>query len=472
VGDERGGETAEVAEVTVPESRGGRRRVTPLVATAALLTTVGWGLHHWWADLADREVTNLEFIVLAAFVSLVYTNLLPYLQRDARATPGRRRLMRRHERILTIVPAHNEDPAMFTAMLDSLLRQTVRPAVLHVVENGNPGYTPTLGSLVDAWVARHSPPFTVRYSFNPVGDKRLAQVVALRACPDATIHMTLDSDVELGDERVIESGVESFADRRVMSVCGLLLGVNQRRRILTRLIDLGFVGSFLNGRAAYSLVNSVSVNTGGLAFYRASVMNRYVDHYLGHRIFGRRMSYGDDAMWTRYALLEGRAVFQRSAWGYTLHPENWKHLVAQRTRWHRSWFWGNLWLIRNFSPRRVVWWLTLYQLTSFVWFTAAIPLVVVVAPLVTGQVAWLFIAWAALVSYLTSLPYLTVRRPDMRLREQVVNWSLAPLAAGLNMYIGWALRYAGMVTCLRTGWGTREHVEVGRPVAPAGELTS
>jgi hyaluronan synthase len=441
-----------------------RRVIAPIITLVALLATAAWGFNHTF-KLLDGDLTSLEFIVLAAFVMLVFTSILPYFHRDVRGK--NRHPLFYQEYVLTIVPAHNEDPIMFRAMLDSILIQTRWPDRLHIIENGNldEGYRATLGPIVSDWRRENDPRFEVRYDFNPVGDKREAQAIAIKACPQATIHHTLDSDVELGNRHVIERGIRPFTDRQVMSACGFLLGKNQNKSLLTRLVDLGFIGSFLNGRASYSMVGSVSVNTGGLAFYRASVMRKYLKHYLDHRIFGRKMSYGDDAMWTRYAMLEGKTVFQRDAWGYTLHPENWTHLRKQRTRWHRSWFWGNLWLIRHFNPLKPVWLLTVWQMTSFVWFSAAIPFVLIGSPLRGYGFAWMFFVWMAVVGYLTTLPYLTVKRPDMRFREQLLNWLLSPLSVLLNFYIGWALRYVGLFTCLKTSWGTRQKIEVAiKPV--------
>jgi len=177
-------------------------------------------------------------------------------------------------------------------------------------------------------------------------------------------------------------------------------------------------------------------------------------------MFGRKITNGDDAMWTRYAMLAGDTVFQRSAFGYTLHPEKMSFLRKQRLRWHRSYFWGNLWLLRNFSPRRMAWWQIAWDMTSFVWWTIAIPTVLVVAPLRTGQFAWMFFVWFTVLSYLSSLSYLTVQRPDMTIGKQLRIWLLAPINGLMNAYIGWALQYAGLVTCLATGWSTRGQIEV------------
>lgn len=442
-----------------------RRRVAPLITLVALLAAAAWGWHHWHKVL-DGSITNLELIVLVAFASLVFTAILPYFHRDVRATPRELRKLD-DEYVLTVVPAHNEDPEMFTAMLNSVLAQTRPPDRLHIVENGDigKGYQPMLMHLTFEWRAKYAPPFDVKYDFNPIGDKRLAQDVAvqtaIRQCKDATILHTLDSDIELGSPESMQRGLEPFLhDRKVTANCGFLLGKNQDRSLLTRLIDVGFIGSFLNGRASYSMVNSVAVNTGGHAFYRMWVVRKYRKHYLEHRIFGRRMAYGDDAMMTRYAMLEGKTLFTRDSFGYTLHPEKWKHLRKQRTRWHRSWFWGNLWLLRHFNPLSPVWILTAWQFISFVWFTFAIPWVLVISPVITREIAGMFFVWMVFVGYLSSLSYLTVRRPDMSFKEQFFNWALSPLVVVLNFVIGWCLRYVGMFTCLQTGWGTREQVEV------------
>lgn len=438
-----------------------RRLIAPIILLVALLAVTAWGFRHAY-NLMNHGLNDLQFIVIASFIFLVFSTIIPYFHRDADG--GKHRNGTAQEFILTIVPAHNEDPEMFRAMLDSISAQTRKPDRLHVVENGDPGYHPTLGPIVGDWKRETRPTFEVYYDFNPVGDKREAQRVALDACPQATIHMTLDSDIELGNPRVIERGTIPFADSRVMSVCGFLLGKNQGKSLLTRMIDLGFIGSFLNGRAAFSMVNSVAVNTGGLAFYRASVMKKYYHHYFNHRIFGRKMAYGDDAMWTRYSLLEGRTLFQRNAWGFTLHPENKTHLRKQRTRWHRSFFWGNLWLVRHFNPLSAVWVLTMWQMVSFVWYTFAIPYVIFASPFHRNGFAWMFLFWISIISYLTNLPYLTVKRPDMEFKEQLFNWVLSPLSMGLNFYVGWVLRYVGLFTCLKTGWDTRQKIEVGLAV--------
>lgn len=457
-----------------------RQRFSLLVTVAVFTAAAVFGWHHY-QQIRTGPFTSFQLVVVAAYVTLVFMAVAPHLHRDVRVDRPRAQAELDAMSILTIVPAHNEDPDMFWAMLRSVAAQTRLPNWLHIVENGGPGYQPTLGGIVERFRREECPAgMHVRYDFNPVAGKREAQAIAIRAFPTADLIMTLDSDVELGAADAIEVAIAPFAPhgswhrlgrrprRDVASVCGFLVGKNWSRNLWTILVDLSFINSFLNGRASYGMLGSVAVNTGGLAFYRGTVVRKYLDHYLGHRIFGRQMQYGDDAMLTRYSMLEGRTLFQRGAWGYTLHPERRSHLAKQRVRWHRSWFWGNLWLIRTFSPLRPIWALTLWQFLSFVWFTGVIPYVLVLNPALTHQFGWGFFGWMSFVAYLSSAQYLTVKRPDMTFRQQLLVWLLAPASAVLNLYIGFALKYVGLFTCLKTGWSTRQTVEVGLSDGPGG----
>jgi hyaluronan synthase len=453
-----------------------------LLAVAAAAATAALAIHHV-AQARDGGVTDLELVAAGAFLWLVFTALGPYLHRDI-ASPEQGsadELYLAGLRVTVVVPAHNEDPAMFRAMLDSVAAQTRLPQRIHVVENGDPaaGYKPSLRPAFEAWATAAPAGLETRYTFHPVAGKREAQAVAIEADPQADIFHTVDSDVEL-DPEAVERGLAAFRRRRVMGVAGLLIGRNIRqprrpgepsaahlgRRLLTRLVELSFVCSFLNGRASWSLLGSVGVNSGGHSMYRAWAVRKYLRHYLTHTVAGRRMSYGDDAMMTRYALLEGECVFQMGSWGYTLHPENLRHLRKQRTRWWRSFFWGNLWLLRVFPLTRAIWWLTAWKFVAFVWLTVAVPLVLVVGPVRSGmdgeiRIPWLFAAWLTGVAYLSMARYMAIRRPGESLRSHLLTWALAPLSAALNLYIGWALQYVGLFTCLRTDWSTRQAVEVG-----------
>lgn len=459
-----------------------RRHGATAIAVLVLAAAAVIAAHHAYT-IRHRGFTDLELIAAVAFAWLTLTTVAPYLHRDTplprRGTPERDQLQRL--RVTAIIPAHNEDPVMFRTMLDSLAKQTWPLSRIHVVENGDPdrGYAPALFAVFNQWRQHGRPPHVeAAYTFNPVPDKKHAQAVAVQADPYADVYMTIDSDVKASPGAVAH-GLAPFLRTNVTSVAGLLLGLNRTANWLTRLIEPGFVCASLNGRAAQAMFGGVSVNSGGLAFYRGSVVRKYMTHYLAHTVAGRRMTNGDDAMMTRYAALEGRTVFQANAWGYTLHPEKLGHLTKQRVRWWRSFFWGNLWLLQAFRPTRLMWWMTAWQFLLFAWMTVALPVVLVVHPVQTGRFAWLVLAWAVAVSYLSTARYLTIARPDETFRAHVAMWLLAAPGAVLNFYLGFVLSYVGLATCLKTGWSSRQTVDVAYreagaavPVADGGELAS
>lgn len=413
-------------------------------------------------QIRTGHLSNTGLIAAAAFVWLATMLGLAHAHRDITVTrteaqqAGLDRL-----RVTVIAPMFNEDPAMFAAMLASVSKQTRMPNRLHVIDDGSAD--DGCRRVFDTWYPTRPEGLEAEYTWQANAGKREAQAVGFYADPLADIYATVDSDVLL-DEHAIEYGIAPFTGRRIQSVAGLLLGLNSRASLLTRLVELGFVSSFLNGRAWYSRLGSVTVNAGGLAFYRAQVIRENLEHYLTQTVLGRKVASGDDAMLTRYALREGRTVFQRSAVGYTLHPVTLTHLTRQRVRWWRSFFWGNAWLLRNFPMRRLAWWLVAYDFLTFAWMSFVMPVVLVVSPVETGRFAWGFFAILALLGYAQSTRFLTVRRPDESWRSQYATWLLAPLCSLLHVYLGWVLQYVGLLTFARTGWSTRSAVEVGLEV--------
>lgn len=297
------------------------------------------------------------------------------------------------------------------------------------------------------------------YIYKPNSGKRDAQAIGFRNDLEADVFVTIDSDTVL-DKNAIKNGMRPFGEPKVMSVAGLLVGLNDRANLLTRLTDLGFVNSFINGRAAWSRLRSVAVNCGGLAFYRASVVHKYLDEYVNQTVFGRKASSGDDRILTNFALLEGWAVFQENSIGYTVLPERMKHLIKQRIRWWRSFFWGGVWLIRRFSPARLVWWLVTWQFISFIFYSFII-VSLIVSSARLGSIPWMFFIYLSFgLAYIRSIRFLTIKLDRRQLKDQLITFVLAPLSSILHFFLCSVLQYVGLATVFNTGWGTRKKVEV------------
>jgi len=362
-----------------------------------------------------------------------------------------------------VIPSHNEDPLMLQAMLASIDIQTAIPHAVYFIENGDTNGRAE--QIFRQWAAETVVPRTV-FMYREQAGKREAQIAAFMrefslAEHGVDVIATVDGDTQL-DERAIFEGLKPFADARVMSVASLLIGKNRTDNLLTRLVDIGFTASFMNGRAAWSRFGSVAVNCGGLAFYRAWVIEKYLHEYAGQTLFGRPVNSGDDRMLTAFAALEGRTVFQETSVGYTLLPSNLSHLTRQRGRWWRSFWWGGLWLIRRFRPTRAIWWLVASQYVTFSLYAVLFPLVVFYDPITHRQFPILFLGYVAGLSYLRSARTLAIRRPDQTFLAQSVQFLLlSPLVSLLNFWLCTMLQWWGLFTFYETGWRTRQKVEVG-----------
>jgi len=434
-----------------------KRRYWPLLAiVVGGLAWFGW---RHWTQIRTGHVSNVSWIATAAFLWLAVMLTLAHFHKDVPQSRNRhQRTALRALKVTVVAPVYNEDPAMFAAMLDSLSVQSRQPQKVYIIDDGSA--TDDCQRVFQDWYANRRPEaLEAVYRWQTNAGKREAQAVAFADDPDGDVYVTIDSDVRL-DPHAIEYGLLPFSRRRTMSVCGMLLGANHRVSLLTRLVELGFVNSFLNGRSQYSTLGSVTVNTGGLAFYRGRVVQDNLEHYLAQTVMGRKVSSGDDAMLTRYALLMGRTVFQRCALGYTLHPTNLKHLTNQRVRWWRSFFWGNIWMIRNFPMRRIAWWIITWDFVAFVWMAMVMPLVLIVGPVTTGHFNGGFFLILALLAYIQSVKFLSVKRSDETYASQLLTFTLAPLCSLLNLYLGFVLQYVGLATFAKTGWSTRNTVEV------------
>lgn len=468
----------------------GRRKAVPALLAGTALFVFGVNhFRHIVDAVGKREFTDLLVVNVTMFVYLALSLVLALSHRDVAPSTTSRRL-----RVAVVITVFNEDPVTFLEALRSLAAQTMLPTAIWVIDDGSKD--PACRKAFETWRTTECPAEIVaHFQWQPNAGKRHAQGNAFAAETDADIFMTMDSDTVL-DLNAIRDGVAPFANPRVMSVAGMILGLNhsrayvhvgpesdedgnepsrarravhwmRRRRshhsanALAMLSDFGTVVGALAGRAFWSQLGSVPVNSGALSFYRTHVVVDNLEHYLTQTVMGRAVQTGDDAMLTHYALLNGHAVFQSSSRGYTLMPEKIKHLSKQRVRWWRSYFWSSVWVLWRFPVYKPIWWMRLWSLMSFAFMTGIIPWVIVIAPLTGQSISWGLAVIAVMLCYMQASLYLTVRREDMPLRRQVVMFLASPAVFVANVYLIWVLQYIGLFTFAKTGWSTRTQVEVG-----------
>jgi hyaluronan synthase len=433
------------------------RKVAPVAAgiMVSYAAFAWWAIRHIRADFgAAGGAVPSAWPYSIVFLLLAWQMTACFLEQPYRRRRGAT------EGLVTVVavPVYNEDQALLGDCLESLLSQSRRPDRIVVVDDGSDADLTLVRQRFET-AARFAGVQTSWIRCDTNRGKRHAQVEAFRRTPEADIYITVDSDAIL-DYRAIAEGVKPFADPDVTSVAGILLLANSRKNLITRTSELWYVTSELVDRSAQSAMHCVLVNTGTFALYRAGVIRKHLTAYENERFFGRPVQFSDDSMLTLYALLEGKTVQQPTALGFTAMPENLSHHTRQYLRWMRGMTIRTFWRFRYLPVRSYIYWV---HFARWVQAIITVPLFVaafVVDPVRIHRFPPGLLLIPLLLCYGRSLRYLTIRRYDEPPWSQLVTYLTAPLVAVWTCTVLRVLWWYAMATCLKTGWGTRQHVEV------------
>lgn len=434
-----------------------RRRVI-LVAVAIVVALCLWAVRHVESTIAtaDGKGGTFSAVYTLAFILLVFQMALCFAERPHAVTPLQQETLDQAY-VVVNVPLYNEDPTALMRCLESLFDQTRLPNLIHVVDDG---------STVDyADVARrynalgHRVGVDVRWDRQPNAGKRHAQGLTIANTPRADFYLTVDSDGIL-DPCALNEGLKPFANPKVQSVAGIVLAVNNRKNLLTRLTDLWFVTGQLIDRSAMSAMGSVLVNSGVLALYRADLLREHLDGYLNETFFGRPVEFSDDSMLTIFALMKGKAVQQPSSFAFTLMPETWSHHRRQYLRWMRGAFIRSWWRFRYLPLNRYAYWAHAMAWTQMLMSTVIFAILFFYVPFISPAAVPMFLIVPLLIGYGQSLRYLGFRRADESFASQFFTYLLSPIASLYAFFVLRVIRWYAMATCLKTGWGTRGTVEL------------
>ncbi|WP_234365374.1 glycosyltransferase [Streptomyces sp. RTd22] len=433
------------------------RSGTVLTGILVLLLAAAWATQHATTALdTDAEAAGrLKVVWISLFLVFLLQTLMYHLERAPRLTDRvARQLSALHVSVL--VPVYNEDPGYLKLGLESFLRQTRLPDSVHIIDDGS-----TSGDYADvkAWWEREAGHAGIATTWRrvPNGGKRHAQAHGVRVSPEADIYITCDSDSCFAP-RAIEQVLLPFARPRVQSVAGIVVATNNRANWLVRVTDLWFVVCQLVDRSGQSAVGAVMVNSGPLAAYRAAVIRDNLDSYLNETFMGRTVMFSDDSLLTLYAQQRGLTVQQPQAICFTAMPEKWSHFTRMYLRWMRGSTIRSVWRMRYLSPARPAYWLHAVRWLQMVLTQMVVLWLLVVEPLAYGKMpptSMLIIPF--LIGYAQGLRYLGIIRSDERIRSRALTWLTMPLAIVLAWTVLRFLRWYGILTCARTGWGTRQN---------------
>lgn len=431
-----------------------------IVAGAILfLAAAMWAIRHVLSLIQSIHGRGSEFDVIFffAFILLTWQMTLSFMERPHRTTPEQQAELEKAYLVIN-VPCYNEDGPALKECIASMFRQTRKPDLIHVVDDGSTVDYTEVRSWFESEAPRHG--VEARWDRQVNQGKRHAQGATISTTPQADFYITIDSDAIL-DEHSIEEGLKPFADPRVMSVAGLVLLSNYRKNLITWISELWFVVGQMVDRSAMSTMGSVLVNSGALAFYRGDLLRRHLDGYLHEEFFGRRIETSDDSMLTIYALTEGRAVQQPTAFAFTLMPEKYSHHRRQYLRWMRGAFIRSWWRFKYLPIGSYAYWTHFLGWMQVALSTITFGIFFIYAPVVIGpQVLPYFVIIPLLVGFGQGLRYFTIKRSDMSKRTQFAIFMLTPISTLYSFFVLRFIKFYAIATCLNTGWGTRQGVEL------------
>jgi hyaluronan synthase len=357
------------------------------------------------------------------------------------------------------VPVYNEDPTALRTALQSVLNQTRPIQRIQVVNDGSKNFE-ELKVVREWWLAQASLHRSSRLEWVDIANagKRNAQVTTFRD-DQADIFATMDSDTVL-DAHCVAEGLKPFVRQDVTSVASVILAYNNREWF-TRLTDTWLLAFQLTLRGALSKLGCVLVNSGNFAMYRGKVVLEGLPAYESERFLGQPVQFSDDSLLTLFAHLEGRTVQQSSSFAFTVQPSSVSHHLRQQLRWMRGSTIRSVWRFRYLPIRGFAYWEHLVSWVNFILITTVFAIIFVITPLFGGlHITLLMLLLSLLVCYTVGLKYLTVARDDQGLGFQICTLLLAPIILVWTAVVLRPLRIFAILTCYRTGWGTRSNVEV------------
>lgn len=279
---------------------------------------------HDWASFIVRPA--MLWAAMGALL-LLFRTLLWYRYRTPPSTD-----MQQAPPLTVIIPAYNEGPMVARSIHSVALSRYPSDRLQVIVVDD--------GSTDDTWLhieqaAAQYPGLVSTLRFERNRGKRAALEAGFRRARGEVL-VTIDSD------SVIEPGTllamaGPFRDARIGAVAGKVSVYNREQGLIPRMLKVRYALSFDFLRAVQSTYGTVYCCPGALAAYRATVVHRVLDTWVGQRFLGRSCTFGEDRALTNAILEQGYdCVYQRAAIVHTLVPTRYRQLCKMFLRWDRS----------------------------------------------------------------------------------------------------------------------------------------
>lgn len=414
----------------------GTRRILALAALGAFLAYVLWSQVRW-GFRPETAFLSTFFALMALLIS--YFVLTGIFWRSFTHLPPAA------GRVLAIIPSYNEERDLVHAVVHSMLRQTILPDAIHVIDDGSAVPLETFEDPLVQWHRIEN------------SGKRHAQAHVLRMFQPNEFDyiLTVDSDSVLDDD-ALEHMLRSMRDERVQAATGMILVRNWSTNFLSRLTDINVVTSCLLFRMARSWLGIVSPTSGALAIYRSWVIYDNLDDYLNSG------TAGDDRRLSFYALMRGDVVGVTEAIACTQLPTTWSGAFHQRLRWSKSAWLGVGFVLTNLRFLMVFFYMMPLLFTLLWPFVVAALLTLAVK--YDNPVFYHGVVWWVVCSITQSAVY-AIYRPGFTRAQRWGQFALSPVYPLLGLIVLRPAAYWALTKLKSTSWHTRE--ETSSPTAPA-----
>ena len=437
------------------------RHTTIAALVVAIAAFAAWFINGIYLSLASSAGVKLQHtgvIYLLTFILLTWSTLVSYFDRPTEVSRSTQAKLNKLNLVVS-VPVYNEDPDLLARCLESIFTQKRTPQHVYVVDDGS---TEVVNyKAVKSWAVQRAASKHIKLTWKRTmnGGKRSAQAYAVRGTKDADIYVTVDSD-SVVDKMGFKEGLKPFADQRVQSVAGIVISINNTETILARFINMWYLSAQLVGRSTMSVMGSVMVNSGALAFYRADNVRKNLKPYLNEKFFSKDVKMSDDSMLTLFSHIKGKTVQQTSSIVFSAMPVKYSHHLRQYTRWMRGSFIRSWWRVKYLPTNKFAFWT---QVMS--WFQSMASMIIMLILIVMYPSQFLRVLPSILfIQLLIGLVYMakyfSISRSDESTLSQLATYALVPMAVLWNYIVLRFIKWYAILTCTNPKWGTRLKVEV------------
>ncbi|HUB93602.1 MAG TPA: glycosyltransferase [Verrucomicrobiae bacterium] len=270
---------------------------------------------------------RVYFVLLVAYIWYVF--ILMYLgERGVRKTVT---YSYHGESIAVLMPVYNEEPRLFLAALQSIIRCEGNKTIF-VLDDGTTKQfnRKALQAICDRDGVRF-------VSFPKNRGKRHVLHDGVKLLDQQYDYVvTIDSDTVLDKEALVNI-VGVFGDPKIGAACGNVRAINERENWLTRMQGSYYWAALEICKAAQSTIGMVACCSGCLSAYRNTILDQVIDEYVNERFLGEPCNHSEDRHLTNLVLREGYKVkYVSSAISYTHTPNTMKGFLKQQLRWRRG----------------------------------------------------------------------------------------------------------------------------------------